>query len=62
MNSKQLREDIEFLLSFVPGWAKEAPPGLCPTFYGTLTQEGDQKVVDRVNEIRARIGLEAPGK
>lgn len=50
-SERKLLEDIKFLLSFVPEWAKEAPPGLCATMYGTLTQAGDQKVVDRVKEI-----------
>lgn len=51
----ELKEGIRFLLSFVPEWAKEAPPGLDPTMYGTLTQEGDQKVVDRVEEIKSLL-------
>jgi len=48
-------EDIKFLLKFIPPWAKEAPPGLCPTMYGTLTQEGDQKIIDKINIIREKI-------
>ena len=44
-------EDIKFLLSFVPDWAKIVTKGLDPTFYGTLTCEGDLKVKRRVDEI-----------
>jgi len=44
-------EDVEFIYSLLPKWTKEAPIGLNPTLYGTLTQEGDQKVIDRLNKI-----------
>ena len=44
-------EDLKFIYSLLPEWTKEAPSGLNPTLYGTLTQEGDQKVIDRLNEI-----------
>ena len=53
----QAHEDINYLLAFTPEWAKEAPPGLAPMSYGTLTQEGDQKVIDEVREIRKRWGI-----
>ena len=44
-------EDKKFLYSLIVDWAKEAPMGLCPTMYGTNTQEGDQVIVDRVNKL-----------
>ena len=44
-------KDAEFIYSLLPEWSKEAPKGLDPTMYGTNTQEGDQKIVDRVKEI-----------
>jgi len=44
-------EDVEFIFSVLPEWTKKAPKGLNPTLYGTLTQEGDQKVIDRLNKI-----------
>jgi len=43
--------DIKFLMSFVPEWAKEVPRGLDPTFYGTLSYDGDMKVKKRVDEL-----------
>lgn len=46
-------EDVRLLLSLIPPWATVAPPNLCPTFYGTGSQAGDQAVVDRVERIRA---------
>ena len=52
------RDDVKFLLMLVPDWAKEAPPYLDPTFYGTGSQAGDQEVVDRVKAIEARIQAE----
>lgn len=50
----QMRDDIRFLLSFVPPWAKDVPEGLDPTFYGTLTAAGDREVKAHVDAIRAR--------
>ncbi len=47
--------DIKFLLSLVPDWAKIVPEGLSPTFYGTLTYEGDLKVKERITKIHERI-------
>ena len=48
----RLRDDISFLLNLVPGWAKDVPVGLCPTFYGTGSSEGDLVVKQRVDAIR----------
>jgi hypothetical protein len=51
----RLREDVRFLLSFVPPWAKEEPPeGMDPRFYGTLTAAGDREIVARVKAIQAQ--------
>jgi hypothetical protein len=52
---KELKEDIKFLLSFVPEWAKKSESGLAPTMYGTLTHEGDLKIIKRVNQIRHKL-------
>ena len=52
---KRVEEDCRFLLSFVPDWAKIVPLGLDPTFYGTLTSEGDLAIKKRVDEIKAVI-------
>jgi hypothetical protein len=52
---KELKEDIKFLMSFVPEWAKKSEPGLCATMYGTLSYEGDLKVIERVNKIRNKL-------
>ena len=42
--------DAEFIFSLLPQWAKyKAPKGLDATFYGTLTEDGDNKVQERVN-------------
>lgn len=48
-------DDAEFIYSLLPKWAKDAPKGLNPTMYGTLTQEGDQKVIDRVKGILGNV-------
>tara|TARA_R110000772_G_scaffold153261_1_gene264267 strand:+ start:28133 stop:28429 length:297 start_codon:yes stop_codon:yes gene_type:complete len=44
-------KDVEFIYSLLPKWTKEAPKGLDPTMYGTLTYEGDKEIVDRLKEI-----------
>jgi len=49
------KEDVEFLLSFVPTWALEVEEGLFPTFYGTLSYEGDLKVKKRIDLIKENI-------
>ena len=51
--AEQTADDISFLLSLVPGWAKDVPPGLDPTFYGTGSEAGDWNVKRRVAAIRA---------
>ncbi|MGD9157241.1 MAG: hypothetical protein PVG39_02430 [Desulfobacteraceae bacterium] len=50
-----LLEACKFLMSFVPDWAKEVPPGLFPMSYGTLTYDGDLKVKQEVDKIKALI-------
>ena len=42
-------------MSLIPDWAKSVPEGLNPTMYGTGTQLGDQRVMDRVMKTRATI-------
>ncbi len=52
--NRTLREAGKYLISFIPAWAKEVPEGLCPTFYGTCSADGDKKVkakVDRIVEL-----------
>lgn len=48
---EQLEADIKFLLSFAPD---EPPPGLDPTFYHTLTHDGDMELSERIKDIRLR--------
>lgn len=48
-------EDVKFLLALLPVWAKDVPAGLDPTFYGTLSKDGDKVVNARVEKIRAAI-------
>jgi DNA-directed RNA polymerase subunit RPC12/RpoP len=49
-------EDIRFLLSLV--LTKKFPKGLNPTSYLTLTEDDEQKLLDRISEIRKRYGGE----
>lgn len=58
--SYQAREAIRYLLRLVPQWAEEVPPGLCPTMYGTASQEGDERVKARVDAIRAFVDEGTP--
>jgi len=50
-NDKDLLSDIELLLHLVPEWVKRVPKGLDPTFYGTLTYNGDLAVNERYNRL-----------
>ena len=45
-------DDLKLLLSFAPG---EIPTGLVPTFYFTLTQDGDERIGSQIARIRAII-------
>ena len=49
------KNNLDFLLSLVPPWAKEVPKGLDPTMYGTGTYEGDLEVKKRVDEIKEAL-------
>lgn len=52
LDLEQARRDIMFLLSFAP---KDVPDGLDPTFYFTLSYEGDKALHARIAEIRDNI-------
>jgi len=45
-------EDLRLLLSFAPG---EIPKSLDPTFYFTLTKDGDARIGGQLARIRAII-------
>jgi len=47
-------DDMKFLFSLLPDWAKIVPSNLDPTFYGTGTYEGDMEVKDRIETIKKR--------
>jgi len=49
-----IKNDIKFLLSLLPTWAKEVPAGFDPTMYGTGSYAGDLEVNKRVREIEDR--------
>jgi len=44
-------KERDFLWSLLPDWVKNDEPGLCSTFYGTGSYEGDKKVTAKVKEI-----------
>jgi hypothetical protein len=52
---EQSEDDVKIIKSLLPEWVKEVPEGLDPTMYGTGTQEGDEAVKKRVDEILKRI-------
>jgi len=54
-NKKDLLKACKYLISFIPDWAEVVPRGLDPTFYGTLSYEGDLKVNKQINEIKTLI-------
>ena len=54
-----VKDDIEFLLSFVPAIdPKDVYPDLMPMFYVTTTYEGDIKLAKRVQEIVRRYEID----
>ena len=48
----QLEDSIRFLLSFAP---TDCPSGLDPTFYHTLSYEGDKALQDRIDNIKSLL-------
>lgn len=55
---EQIKEDIIFLLSFVPAKdPKQVEKGLAPMFYVTGTYEGDVELAKRAQEIQNRYGI-----
>jgi hypothetical protein len=55
--SKRLREDSKYLLGIVDNGKQFTLPilkGLDPTFYATLSYEGDLAIAQRIEEIRGR--------
>ena len=52
---ERVKADARFLLQFVPNWAENMLKGLDPTFYGTLTYEGDMEIKTRIDSIRALL-------
>jgi hypothetical protein len=51
MNIELTKEQIQLIKNFLPDEGAEVPPGLDPTFYHTLTYEGDCEVQKQVNEL-----------
>jgi hypothetical protein len=51
-----LVDDLKILLSFSP--QGEVPKGLDPTFYHTLTYDGDCKLQAKVDRVRAMLSTQ----
>ena len=54
--TKQLAQDVKFLVALVSSWARHSEPDMHPTMYGTGSYEGDMEIVDRVNKIKESAG------
>jgi hypothetical protein len=55
---KQIRDDLEFLLSFAPAKdPKKVEQGLAPMFYVTGSYAGDYALAERVQKICERYGI-----
>jgi len=53
-----IKNDIKFLLSFAPREEPEdLPRGLDPTFYFTLSYEGDMEIAKRIKNIEVKYGI-----
>ena len=48
-------EEIDFIYSLLPEWTKETKSGMGETFYGTLSHEGDLKVINKVKAILSKL-------
>ena len=48
-------EEIDFIYSLLPKWTKETKSGMGETFYGTLSHEGDLKVINKVKAILSKL-------
>jgi hypothetical protein len=56
MNGRELiKHDISLMLSFLP--KGDVPKGLDPTFYRTLTYEGDIELQKSVDSLRKKLEL-----
>jgi hypothetical protein len=56
---EQVKEDVEFLLSFTPASdPSEVAPDLAPMFYVSGTYEGDIEIAKKVQIIRERYDIE----
>ena len=53
-------EDVEaeLIYSLLNELRKPVPKNLCPTFYRTLTYEGDVKLKERGDALAEKLGLE----
>jgi len=48
-------QEIDFIYSLIPAWAQETKPGMGETFYGTLSYEGDLKIINKVKAILSKL-------
>lgn len=60
--TKQLAEDVKFLMALVASWARHSEPDMHPTMYGTGSYKGDMEIVDRVNKIKESAEVVLYGK
>jgi hypothetical protein len=51
--NKKLVSDLKFAMSFAP--KEKATKGLDPTFYFTLSYEGDKKLDERIEQINQTL-------
>ena len=56
----EIKEEINWLLSFLPEWTKIVPKGLDPTLYGTGQYEADLVVKKRIDQIISKLKEDKP--
>lgn len=57
---EHIKKDMQFLYKMAAHYLKPDAPvteGLCPTFYLTMSAEGDKKLVDELKEIKRKYEL-----
>ena len=60
--NETIKDDIKFLLSLLPTWAKVVPAGFNPAMYGTGSYAGDLEVNKRVQKIKDKYVVKGDGK
>lgn len=51
-------DEANLIYSLLNELRKPVPENLCPTFYRTLTYDGDVKLKERADDLAEKLGIE----